>query len=80
MTANMSEDKLTMFHLTFAKNTCGQTDKGSMSVNYDSRVIPDFKMPHYNSRAVIYSRRAFIRLTTGAFSARCKLIACRNNI
>ena len=27
-------------------NTSGQSDKGSTIINYDSRVAPNFKIPH----------------------------------
>ena len=35
-----------------------------MIVNYDSRVVPDLKIPHIttDSRVVIYDHRGFIRL------------------
>ena len=44
---------------------CGQSYKVSMIVNYDSRVVPDLKLPHITTpRVVIYDRRGFIRLAT----------------
>ena len=45
----------------------GLSYKASTIVNYDSRVVPDLIIPHitnYDSRVVIFDRRAFIRLTT----------------
>ena len=45
---------------------CGKSYKGSMIVNYDSRVVPiDRNYSQCNSRAVIYDRRVLTRLATG---------------
>ena len=43
----------------------GQSYKASTIVYYDSRVVPDLKIPHIMTRVVIYDRRGFIRLATG---------------
>ena len=44
----------------------GQSYKASTIVIYDSRVIPDLKIPpYYDSRVVNYKRKLFIRLATG---------------
>ena len=44
---------------------CGQSYKASTIVIYNSRVVPDLKIPHYDSRLVNYKRKLFIRLPTG---------------
>ena len=45
--------------------TGGQSFKPPTIVIYDSRVIPDLKLPpYYDPRVTIYDRRAFIRLAT----------------
>ena len=45
----------------------GQSYKTSTIVIYDSRVVPDWKIPHITTlgRVVIYERKMFIRLATG---------------
>ena len=49
----------------------GQSYKGSTIVNYDSRVVPDLKIPHIpDSRVVNYDRKMFIKLATECFFKR----------
>ena len=44
----------------------GQSYKDSTILIYDSRVVPDLKIPpYYDSRIVNYERKLFIRLATG---------------
>ena len=46
--------------------SCGQSYKHFTLVNYDSRVVPDLKLPpYYNPRVIIYERKMFLRLATG---------------
>ena len=46
--------------------TRGQSYKQFTIVIYDSRVIPDWKLPpYYDLRVVNYDRKLFIRLATG---------------
>ena len=43
----------------------GQSYKQFMLVNYNSRVVPDWKIPpFYDPIVVIYERKMFIRLAT----------------
>ena len=46
--------------------TSGQSYKHFTLINYDSRVVPDWKIPQlYDPRVIIYERKMFIRLATG---------------
>ena len=48
----------------------GQSYKASTIINYDSRVVPDWKIPpYYDPRVVIYERKMFIILATGLHHA-----------
>ena len=54
-----------VFCNTWMEQSCDPSYKTSTIVTYDSRVVPDLKIPpFYNYRAVIYDRRDFIRLAT----------------
>ena len=45
--------------------SCGQYYKAPMIVIYNSRVVPDLKLPHITTRVINYNRKLFIRLATG---------------
>ena len=58
---------------------CCQSYKHFTLVNYDSRVAPE-NTPYYDPRVVIYERKMFIRLATGAqrflqFGSKCPVVA-----
>ena len=44
---------------------CDQSYQACTIVNYDSRVVPDSKIPYIMTRVVIYHLKGFIRLATG---------------
>ena len=58
-----------VIHLGTSKQfICCQSYKHFTLVNYDSRVAPE-NTPYYDPRVVIYERKMFIRLATGAWLA-----------
>ena len=38
--------KVSLFKMIYLSMTCGQSYKHFTLVNYDSRVVPDWKIPH----------------------------------
>ena len=52
----------------FLRYASGQSYKHFTLVNYDSKVVADWKT-YYNPRVVIYEHKMFIRLATGRLGA-----------
>ena len=52
---------------TSFKQSSGQSYKGSTIINYDSRVVPDLKIPQFSTLELLFTviEPTFIRLTIG---------------
>ena len=60
-----SQRQITGSYRKIVESTCGQSYKHFTLVNYDSRVVPDWKIPpYYDPRVINYERKMIIRLAT----------------